>query len=223
MIEDFAELIPTLLKDKSGKAFYSGRQAFEAQSDMYVMGTNPGGSPDGLSDETVHSHTKKVLQVEPESWSAYRDESWSGRKPGTGGIQPSLLYLFDRLNVNPGRVPSSNLVFQRSTEKSTFDGNYSKAASKCWPFHQDVIEKLAVRVVVCFGLSIRNLVCRKLGARQCGESFSSNGRRLSVTSRNADGLTIVTLVHPTSKRGYPWVDRRVEDDPTESVITALNC
>ena len=224
MIEDFARLIPASQMSRSGKAFYSGRLAFESQSDLYILGANPGGSPKDYPDETVDSHTKWVLQDSPQNWSAYRDESWgtSMAKPGSRGIQPSLLYLFDKLSVNPGKVPASNLVFPRSTEIATYYGSFNDAASECLQFHKTVIKQLSVRVVVHFGLSKHSWLCKQLNASQCGESFTDNGRRISITSQNADGLKVVSLVHPTPRRGYPWLERKVEDDPTESVIRALN-
>ena len=38
MIEEFAELIPESLLHKSGQTFYSGRQAFGAPSELYILG-----------------------------------------------------------------------------------------------------------------------------------------------------------------------------------------
>ena len=47
MIEEFIELIPQSLYGESGAAFYSGRRAFSAPSDLYILGANPGGSDVG--------------------------------------------------------------------------------------------------------------------------------------------------------------------------------
>ena len=42
MIEEFAGLIPEALLEVSGKAFYSGRDAFGGAADLYIIGLNPG-------------------------------------------------------------------------------------------------------------------------------------------------------------------------------------
>lgn len=44
----FVEIIPKDLLDKSGSVFYSGRDAFSGTKNLYLMGLNPGGSPDKL-------------------------------------------------------------------------------------------------------------------------------------------------------------------------------
>ena len=225
MIEDFAELIPVSQKNRSGEAFYSGRQAFEKPSDVYILGLNPGGDPAKYPEETVANHTDAILRNLPSNWSAYRDEAWAeGRTaPGTAPIQQSLLYLFKRLGIDAGEVPASNLIFMRSGSRDALKkyGGVSKLARECWPFHQAVIDELGVRLVVHFGLTDRNFVFKQLNARRPRECFATNHRRLSVTCKNSDRLTVVSLVHPSPKRGYPWIDRKVEDDPTESVVRAL--
>jgi len=98
MIEDLARHIPTSLLDRSGKVFYSGRLAFGTPSELYMLGVNPGGGPQELQAETVASHSEEVLQQLPDDWSAYRDESWSGKSPGTRGMQPRVLHLLRNLS-----------------------------------------------------------------------------------------------------------------------------
>ena len=218
MIEDFAKLIPKSLMNKSGKVFYSGRLAFEKQSDIYVLGINPGGDPLDHPDETVKSHTKWVVKKSPEDWSAYRDESWSGQEPGCDDLQLSLLHLFKGLNKNPGDVPLSNLFFVRSAELDKLDGDENALASQCWDFHRNVINELEVRVVICFGRFAGNFVRRRLNAIQSYDGRFINGHDWnSYTYRNMTGQTVVDLSHPS--RGAFWMKQGY--DPTQLVLKTL--
>ena len=219
MIEDFAKLIPKALLNRSGSVFYSGRRAFDSPSKLYILGVNPGGDPERQADETVSWHTNKVLHVEPENWSAYRDESWEGSSPGTRGMQPRVLHLLRYLKIDAGEVPASNIVFLRSGREARLEGNLQQLARECWPFHQSVINKLGTRVILCFGQSAGNWVCNRLNARtQVGEFVENNNRRWrSRAYRNADGFMVVVATHPSIA---DWTAPAT--DPTELVRTALD-
>lgn len=56
----------------SGKAFHSGRLAFSAPRDLYILGLNPGGDPEDRS-ETVASNIEQVRH-EAEDWCAFLDQ-----------------------------------------------------------------------------------------------------------------------------------------------------
>ena len=83
MIDDLFRSVPTHLLNKSGTVFYSGRDAFSNSSRLYLLGLNPGGSPLEQAGETLAWHSNRVLHEQPANWSAYRDESWQGKPPGT--------------------------------------------------------------------------------------------------------------------------------------------
>ena len=218
MIQDFVRLIPRSLTNTSGKVFYSGRRAFESQSGLYVLGVNPGGDPQEQSDETVSSHTNSVLHSEPENWSAYRDESWGGRPPGTVRMQPRMLHLFRRLGVDPGEVPASNVVFVRSGRKANLKGDFSQLAMECWPFHQAVVQQLGVRVILCLGQDPGDWVRdRFLTQTQVDEFIEDNNRGWRSRSyENASGLTVVVATHPSR---VDWTAPAT--DPTQLVERAL--
>ncbi len=221
MIEDFAKLIPASQMNRSGKAFYSGGRAFESQSDLYILGLNPGGSPDKYPHETVSSHTQEVLHSMPENWSAYRDEAWAeGRAaPGTRPMQRRVLYLFERLGLDAGEVPASNLVFPRSSRKATLEGDFQQLVSECWPFHQAIIEKLGVSTVVCLGGDVGRSVCGRLYAHQLVDSFVEDNDRKWTSNlyANASGLMVAALAHPSIAA---WTNPKT--DPTGLVVDALN-
>jgi len=118
MIEKFIERISPDLRNKSGSVFYTGVDAFTGEKDLYLLGLNPGGSPEEQANETVELSISHILENESKNWSAYRDESWQGAKPGTWRMQPRVLHLLNYLNLNPGEVPSSNVIFVRSQRES---------------------------------------------------------------------------------------------------------
>lgn len=218
MIEDLAKLIPESMLPLSGKAFYSGRAAFERQSPVYVLGLNPGGAPEAMQDETVGAHPRAVLRTLPHRWSAYADESWKGRAPGTSGLQPRVLHLAKRLGMEPWAMPASNLVFARSVREADFTGSMDDAAEAIWPFHRAATERLGARVVVCFGGAAGAWVQAKLGADQAAGDFveANNRNWRSYAMRNAAGLAVATLTHPSIAN---WRDPRT--DPTPLVLDLL--
>lgn len=200
MIEELASRIPQQLAYRSGKVFYSGRTAFSNTSPIYLLGVNPGGSPETHVGETVGSHTYSVLHTLPDDWSAYRDESWKGSTPGTHGMAPRVLHLLQRLGLNPGSVPASNLVFVRSAREAHIErAEMAAMADACWPFHQQVIARLQPRVLVCFGQTAGNYVRRRLGAAQMIDQFveRNNRRWRSLTFLGAGGVKVVVATHPS--------------------------
>lgn len=219
MIEKFAELIPESALARSGRAFYSGRSAFSACSSLYILGLNPGGSPEKLAHSTVAQHTQQILSTGDADWSAYSDESWENSPLGTWGLQPRVLHLLKELNLNPRRVPSSNVVFTRSTTARTLDGKFSELAEAAWPFHQAVIANLGIRVVLCFGKMAGNWTAKKLEAhRKIDEFEESNKRRWrSVAFSNEKGLVVLVLTHPSRA---DW--RNPDTDPTALAERVLN-
>ena len=220
MIEDFAKLIPESLMDVSGRVFYSGRRAFESPSDLYILGINPGGDHVTYSEATVRRHTAAVLSSFGENWSAYRDESWGGSRPGFNHLQSSLLCLLQGLGRDPGEVPASNLVFVRSSDEEQLNKlykNQSELNAACWPFHQAVVEKLCVRVLVCFGKRSSNWVCNQFSAEREVDRFTNGRGWTSRAFKNGDGLTVVALTFPN--RGGQWTIPG--NDPVRLVLSAL--
>jgi hypothetical protein len=199
-IEAFATRIPPHLSERSGKVFYSGRDAFRTSGTIYMLGVNPGGAPTNHVQETVSAHTAAVLNDLPDDWSAYRDESWEGAPPGTYGMAPRVLHLLRQLGLKPGSVPASNLVFVRSAREAHIDRKHMAAmADACWPFHEDVIGRLRPRVVLCFGQTAGSYVRRRLGAnRLVGHFVEQNARRWrSCAYSGAGDVNVVVASHPS--------------------------
>lgn len=171
MLEKFAKLIPQELLEKSGSVFYSARNAFKGKKDLYILGLNPGGSEILQVKETIAWHSKKVFEIDNDNWSEYKDESWKEALPGTFGLQPRVLHLLNRLNLSPYEVPASNVCFVRSHRKKNIAKDLNYYIELCWPFHQEIIEELEVKVVLCFGQTAGYIVKKKLGAHEQIDEF----------------------------------------------------
>lgn len=217
-IELFSEKIPVSLLAKSGKVFYSGRNAFSYPSSLYVLGVNPGGDPADHETETIESHTQTVLHGKAADWSEYRDESWEKAPPGTYGMAPRVLHLFKELGISPGSIPCSNLVFVRSRREGDLKANMSSLADQCWSFHDYVIERLHPRIILCFGKTSGNYVRNKVSANKfIGEFVENNKRRWrSQEFSNAKGLTVIVATHPSIA---DWT--APSTDPTQLVRDSL--
>ena len=130
-VDDFAKLVPESYLDRSGAVFYSGRRAFSQPSDLYVLALNPAGDPDG--PHTIRRNIDSVVNRHPDNWSAYRDERWSGNRPGRDRRQRRVLHLFNRIGRDPGEVPTSETVFLRATDWRKL-GELEELAQECWLF-----------------------------------------------------------------------------------------
>ena len=201
--------------DVSGSVFFSGRRAFNKPSDLYVLGLNPAGDPKG--PHTIRKNVEAVIREYPEDWSAWRDERWVGSRPGCNFRQRRVLYLLNQIGRAPGEVPCSEAVFLRSTDPNKLD--MDALAPLCWPFHEAVIERLGVRVIVCLGGRAGSIVRRRVNAHQMVDEFVEGNRRRwrSRTHVNGDDLAVVTLAHPSQ---VDWTARA--SDPTGLVQRSLS-
>ena len=218
MIETFAAKIPPELLPRSGKVFYAGRVAYLQPAPIYLLGVNPGGDSEESSSETVGSHTAAVLTSFPENWSAYRDEIWKGYAPGTYGMAPRVLYLCAQLGIDPGFLPSSNLVFARSRREEDMGDEMHDLADLCWPFHEFVIQQLRPKVVLCLGKTAGKYVRRKLSANNLHSEFIETNRRKwrSQVFVGRSGPSVVVATHPSIA---DWCAK--ETDPTRLISAAL--
>ncbi len=191
----------------SGKAFHSGRLAFSAPRDLYILGLNPGGDPEDRS-ETVASNIEQVRR-EAEDWCAFLDQDWrpGGRyyARGKAPLQLEMQELADCLGLDLRGVPASDVFFTRSRQ-AHHTANQRELVDLCWPFHQAVIKGLGIRVVLCLYKGAAEFVREKTGAhaqpvdRACARSRA--GREYwRETFETPSGLKIVQITRPT---GIPW-------------------
>ncbi len=214
LITALTAAIPKDLLDCSGKVFYSGRNAFRAGAAIYILGANPGGAPESNMNETVRSHSAWVTECAPDSWSAYRDESWEGKPPGTHRMQPRILHMLSSLGLDAGDVPASNVAFVRSRRLATLGSDFQDLAEACWPFHAHLLEQIRPRLVLCLGGDAGDFVRAKLHATRLADSFveANNRRWQSSIYEAAHGPKVAVVTHPSIAN---W--RSPATDPTPLV------
>lgn len=186
------------IRARSGSVFYSGRSAFAAEAPLYILGLNPGGKPERQAAETVEADLEQFGSQSPD-WSAYADEEWEGRPAGTCGMQPRVLHMLARLNLDPRRVPASNVVFVRSRNEKALQAEKSSLLNACWPVHAAVIDTLRVRTILCFGGTAGRWTRERVDAHELVDSYSETNLRgwTSVAHRAPDGRVVVTVTHPS--------------------------
>jgi hypothetical protein len=164
------------IASRSGSVFYSGPSAFQGHHPLYILGLNPGGSPLDQADETVERDLSgwKAMTT---PWSAYLDESWQGRAPGTHGMQPRMRHMFEQLGLDLRDVPASNVVFVRSTTEAALAAEKASMLPQCWSIHEAVISELGVRTVLCLGGTAGRWVREALAAHQLLDRFSEHNAR----------------------------------------------
>lgn len=199
MIEQLVELIPSSLMSRSGSVFYSGRSAFTGNRQLYLLGLNPGGSPESQRNETIQWHTARVLNEKPKEWSEYQDERWLGKPAGTHGLQPRVLHLLRELNLQPRNVPASNVIFVRTAREQELNEEFAILAEECWPFHERVIRELKIKTVLCFGQTAGDWVRKRLGASESIGVFEERNKRKwkSRAFKNKEGVSVVVATHPS--------------------------
>ncbi|MEW4925368.1 hypothetical protein [Algibacter sp. 2305UL17-15] len=212
-MEEFAELIPKELQNLSGSVFYSGRKAFNGNKDLYIIGLNPGGSEILKKEDTILRHTEKTLNLNKDEWSEYKDEIWRG-EAGKYGLQPRILHLLDKINLSPYEVPASNVCFVRSTVEKKISDKLSYYNHLCWGFHQKVIERLGIKVILCFGNSSGKFVCKKLKANTLIDEFEERNNRKwkSKVYKNSNGHFVIVATHPSRA---DWTNPK--SDPSDLV------
>lgn len=190
MIDDFSAHIPQAMLDVPGHAFYTGESGFSGQRPLYLLGLNPGGS----GTETVRQQVQN-LKAGPPDYSAYVTHTW---KPA-GRIDHNVNHLLSKLSLDPTEVPASCVVLARTPSEADLARDFERLVRMCWPFHQQVIDTLGVRVVVCFGKRAGNYVRQQFDAHHEIDQFIETNNRgwKSTTHQGVDGIKVVTVTHPS--------------------------
>lgn len=217
-MQRFIDLIPRELMNVSGAVFNSGKDAFRNPgAGLYLLGLNPGGGPEKHAERTVDYNLRKV-QSRPDNWCEHRDESWDGRPPGSRKMQPRVLHVLKKLGLDPGTVPSSNVIFERTDDQEDLGSRWRALAQKCWPMHEAVIKDLKIRTIVCFGRVAGKFVREQLAAhRRLGAFVEKNNRRLATEAfENADGIAVIVATHPSR---IAW--NSPDSDPSEFIRSVM--
>ena len=150
----------------------------------------------------MQNHTSSIAAKDL-PWSEYADECWGSGKdglihePGGHYTQRRVLHLMNQLGIDVRATPASNLIFQRTSTESNIKGK-SELIRLCWPFHEATIEKLGIKMVICFGQTVGHAVRQNLGAsRKLDEFQERNKRRWRSSVYEVDsGRLVAVLTHP---------------------------
>jgi len=95
-------------------------------------------------------------------------------------------------------VPSSNIVFRRTRSANEIKKR-DPIWDDCWGFHEKVIEKLGVEVILCFGKDVGERICKKIGADELIDTFKEKNKRGWSTEAfvNQDGFIVISMTHPS--------------------------
>ena len=207
---------------QSGSAFYTGKEAWAGNADFYILGLNPGGDPEQVK-QTVEEHTLAVA-AKGAPWSDYVHSGWGAGKnqtkcgEGRHHTQRRVQSLAKALGIDLTRTPASNLVFKRTKTERELKGN-PELISKCWYFHQAVIERMGIKMVLCFGKTVGNHVRKNLKAAEKVEQFQElNKRKWKSSVYRADsGIHVAVLTHPARAN---WAND--QSNPAPMILRALS-
>jgi len=170
-LEAFAkEILRSVLKD-SGHVLYSSAATL-CRGNVYLLGHNPGGSPEGRDYESIE---KSICNLKLKQSNEYLDDSWNGLGPGESKLQRRVCWLLDRLNMDVRKVCASNLIFSRSIDAENSD--FTNMASLCWPVHEYILDIVQPTMVLTFGNREENspfsFLREKLGVRSAIAPYPS--------------------------------------------------
>jgi hypothetical protein len=195
-IADFAREHLRAILPLSGYVLYSAAETISRGS-VYLLGHNPGGSPDDQVEATIEASLDALPNKELNN---YLDETWtmsSGRTFLARGapLQRRVNWLLTSLGLSTRSVPASNLVFARSIDAAR--SRFVEPAELCWPVHERIIEYVDPRVLVVFGNSKRSpysFIRAKCGSRTMEDEFDSGHSPWRCrTFETMDGRTVIGL------------------------------
>ena len=146
-LEAFAkEKLRTILKD-SGHVLYSSAETL-CPGKIYLLGHNPGGSPEGREDESIENSLHNLAEKKTNE---YLDDSWNHLAPGEAVLQKRVRWLLEQLNMDVREVCASNLIFSRSVDAKS--SNFKDMANLCWPVHEYILRTVKPKMILAFGNS----------------------------------------------------------------------
>ena len=194
-IASLAEVILQPILAKSGIVLYSDAKSLQS-CPIYLLGYNPGGSPEDQSDATISSSlkdlpTKQTNNYLDEEWTTASGRSWS---KGEAPLQRRVVRLLQQLGFNPRNVPCSNLIFVRSVDVS---GISLAMADLCWKVHEQILEIVMPKLILVFGNSTPSpyQFLKEKYSPLKEELFPSGHGNWMCRSFKTNGLTVVGLPH----------------------------
>lgn len=121
-----------------------------------LVGLNPGGRV------RPNDHAEFAMV----SGSAYMNESWKGRPPGTAPLQKQVLSLFELLGERPEDVLAGNLVPFRSPSWNSLPGDRKAAVAFGKDLWRDMILRARPSLVIASGKHPFDSLREALGAAE---------------------------------------------------------
>lgn len=217
IITALSNLSPAVLSS-SGAAFYTGSAAFEGACRLYILGLNPGGSPEAQARNTVQADINSWTLM-PARYSRYLDECWEGKAPGTHGLQPRMKHMADTVGIDLRSTPASNLVFVRSRSEACLASAKTRLIRECWPVHQAVLRELSIDTILCLGGTAGRWTRELVGATHLTDDYRETNARGWVSEAHGapDGTMVITVSHPGRAN---WCNST--SDPSALIRRVLN-
>jgi hypothetical protein len=156
-IRQFVRSAREHLKDKhildaSGEVLYSAVSTLRPGV-VYLLGHNPGGDERNTDLPNVGSSLEELPN---KTWNSYTDTQWTGRggikyAVGEAPLQLRVMWLLQKLGLNPQDVAASNLIFARSRDAA--NSRFLELSKICWPVHADILEIVRPRMIIVYGNS----------------------------------------------------------------------
>jgi hypothetical protein len=162
------QLLGPELLNQSGAVLYSSRDTLRS-GDIYFLGTNPGGDPKEMTNETIQSHLDELRN---RCQNAYVHEDWC-RGPGKSPMQVNVKKLIKALSLDIQSICASNLIFKRTTGLGSMSGaEFYELAQKCWAVHRLILQVVKPKAIIAFGIgdkSAYSYIYRKFTDYLCNQ------------------------------------------------------
>ena len=151
-IATLAKVILRPILDKSGYVLYSNADSLQP-SLVYLLGHNPGGSPEDQTDATIRASLESLPK---KTINNYLDEKWTTAShrsyaKGEAPLQKRVVWILQKLGFDPRVVPCSNLIFVRSIDVSGIP--FAEMADLCWKVHEKILDVVKPKIILAFGNS----------------------------------------------------------------------
>lgn len=209
---------------ESGAVFYSGPQALIGCSPYYLMGLNPGGSPEKQPKETIEASLDdwKDRIGKKELWSEYVSGIWSAdgdpAKAGKSQHQINVQYLCKSIpQCDINSVFSANAIFRRGDP----DKFGHELLSRSWVIHTRLLKAVQPKVLLCLGNDSKSSfelvrkwlqetaevikpveVCGLKGDKRVFIKWFDSSSSMSILGRDKP-LRVIGLPHPS----YHWYEK----------------
>ena len=131
----------------SGEVLYSAASTLRP-GEVYLLGHNPGGDARNPNLPTVGG---SLDELPTKTINSYLDTLWGGRWEGQAPLQRRVIWLLERLGLDPREVAASNLIFPRSRDAA--GSEFHKFATMCWPVHEQILGIVRPQLVIVYGNS----------------------------------------------------------------------